>query len=134
MSSERGTQSKSLSFIFYDFETQQHEDFPGDNSTRVHKCNIALYAEEDCAVCGKRESIFSMNPVAQVVQLALASSKKLLKNVCIAHNARGFDAQLILRYLVRTTKKQLPTLIMNGTKIITMKVARVVFRDCSDLR
>ena len=114
---------------------------PGDNFTRVHKPNLCIAQrvciacldnekiEEDCLVCGKRELIFSVNPVAQLVKLALASSKKFLKTVCIAHNARGFDAQFILRYLVETAKTQLPTLIMSGTKIITMKAARVVFLD-----
>ena len=105
-----------MSFIFYDFETQQHEHLPGDNLTRAHKPNLCIAQrvftacldnekiEEEYFVCEKRELILNVNPVAQLVKLALASSKKILKIVCIAHDARGFDAQFILRYLVETAK------------------------------
>lgn len=131
--------ANSVSFVFYDFETQQHAHLPGDESTRVHEPNLCVAQrvclaclkneniEMDCVACGKREFIFADQPVGQLVELVTRSP--FSKTVCIAHNARGFDAQFILRYLVERKKSQLPTLIMNGTKIISMKIGDVVFLD-----
>ncbi len=128
-----------LAFVFYDFETQQHTQLHDENSTRIHEPNLCVAQrvcmscieipniDIDCVACGKREFVFSDNPVGELVKLAL--SGKFKKTVCIAHNARGFDAQFILRYLIEEEKTQMPSLIMNGTKIISMKIGNVIFLD-----
>ena len=139
-SSDPNAKNSSLYFIFYDFEIQQHGYLPGDASTRVHQPNLCVAQRmctacleneeiaEDCGVCGKREFIFKQDPVGQLVKLA-TGSKKVLKTVCIAHNARDFHVQFIPRYLAEKAKTQIPTLIMSGTKIISMRVGRVSFLD-----
>lgn len=132
-------ENAELAFVFYDFETQQHTRLHDEHSTRIHEPNLCVAQrvctacititniETDCSKCGKREFVFVDNPVGELVNLAL--SGKFKKTICIAHNARGFDAQFILRYLIEKQKTQMPSLVMNGTKIVTMKIGKVVFLD-----
>jgi len=47
--------------------------------------------------------------------------------IAIAHNARGFDAQFILDRAI--VLKWTPELILNGQKIICMKIQHVTFLD-----
>ncbi|XP_043272012.1 uncharacterized protein [Venturia canescens] len=128
-------------FIFYDFETQQCTPVKGDSATRVHEPNLCVAQrvctkccdnasiDEPCEHCGDHEFIFRTNPVCQLVELAIQSMPGFSHIFLIAHNADGFDAQFILRYFIEEKKTQLPSLIMNGTKIITMRVGKLVFLD-----
>ncbi|XP_043285730.1 uncharacterized protein [Venturia canescens] len=117
----------------------QHTRLRGDNSSRVHEPNLCVaqrvclsclsdeIIENECEVCGQREFVFPDDPVGNLVKLAINS--KFEKIICIAHNARGFDSQFILRYLIEDQKTQMPTLIMRGTKIISMRVGKICFLD-----
>ncbi|XP_043268101.1 uncharacterized protein [Venturia canescens] len=128
-------------FIFYDFETQQCTPVRGAESTRLHVPNLCVAQRvcafcssnnnisEPCVYCGQREFIFRYNPVGSLVNLAMQKVKGFSRTICIAHNAGGFDAQFILRYLIEEKKTQLPSLIMNGTKIISMRLEKLVFLD-----
>ncbi|XP_043287522.1 uncharacterized protein [Venturia canescens] len=128
-------------FIFYDFETQQCTPVKGDPTTRVHEPNLCVAQrvctkccdnasiDEPCEHCGDHEFLFRTNPVCQLVELAIQSMPNFSHVFLIAHNAGGFDAQIILRYFIEEKKTQLPSLIMNGTKIITMRVGKLVFLD-----
>lgn len=128
-------------FIFYDFETQQCTSVCGDASTRLHEPNLCVAqrvceaccnndsVSEPCEFCGQHEFIFRYNPVGELVKLAMEKIKGFSRTICIAHNAGGFDAQFILRYLIEEKKTQYPSLIMNGTKIISMRLEKIVFLD-----
>jgi len=47
-----------------------------------------------------REFVFSRDPIKEFVDFATRSSKYLKKFICIAHNAKAFDVQFILKYIV----------------------------------
>jgi len=81
-----------------------------------------------CRWCGVREFIFNRDPVKEFVDFATQTSKYFYKIICIAHNAKAFDAQFILKYLVEksgTTEE--PRVILNGKKIIVITIGRTKF-------
>ncbi|XP_024943801.1 uncharacterized protein LOC112494799 [Cephus cinctus] len=85
-----------------------------------------------CPSCGVREYVFEEDPVRQFVDFACDPKRKSFQRViCVAHNAKGFDAQFVLRYIVKRRRKSLkpPMLILSGTSIIMMKTGRVTFID-----
>ena len=81
--------------------------------------------------CGIREYLFKELPVKQLIDLALAPRQQFNKIVCIAHNAQGFDAQFIFKYIVErhSAKRIEPSVMMNGSKIFLIEIANVKFID-----
>ena len=135
-------EDKKFIFLFYDFETQQVETVTGDEKIKIHVPNLCVaqqvcsYCVEDsnisqqCEHCGVREYVFKRDPVREFIELALARKKKFQETVCIAHNAQGFDAQFILKYFVeRTDMRDKVSVILNGSKIISMKILHLKFID-----
>ena len=53
-----------------------------------------------CRWCGVCKFIFRNDLVKQFVNLVTRTTKCFKKIICIAHNAKAFDAQFILKYLV----------------------------------
>ena len=132
----------AVAFVFYDFETRQDETLEGTENVRLHIPTLCVaqqicetcVAVDDmsvrCRWCGTREFIFNINPVKQFVDFVTRSSKHFKNIICIAHNAKAFDAQFILKYLVEESPiTEKPRVIMNGTKIIVMTVGRTKFID-----
>ena len=66
--------------------------------------------------------------MSEFIDLCLLPRTNFSKTVCIAHNAQSFDSQFLLKYLVEKTRRK-PEVILNGTKIIVMKVGNVKFVD-----
>jgi len=131
-----------IGFIFYDFETRQDESLEGCENIKIHVPTLCVAQQicEACAAiddmtvrcrwCGTREFIFQHDPVKQLVDFATRETKYFKKFICIAHNAKAFDAQFILKHLVETEDtRQKPDLILNGSKIIVMTVGRTKFVD-----
>ncbi|KYN17055.1 hypothetical protein ALC57_10675 [Trachymyrmex cornetzi] len=86
-----------------------------------------------CCWCGVREFVFRHDPVKEFVDFATRTSKYFNKIICIAHNAKAFDAQFILKYIVEQSGIiQEPRIILNGTKIIMMTVGNTKFIDSSN--
>lgn len=137
--------NQSLSmFIFYDFETQQNVRLRGNWNVKLHIpnfcvvqriCNICCNdneIENPCNTCGIRQFIFkdTETAVTGIVDIAFQNYKNKFQHIiCLAHNARSFDAQFILRHLVDVKRTQFPKLILNGTKIIEMRIGNIVFLD-----
>lgn len=71
------------------------------------------------------------NLVRDFVDLTLRPVVKFKQIICIAHNAKSFDAQFILKHLTehKTCQKTHPNLILSCTKIISMKVKHTTFID-----
>lgn len=83
-----------------------------------------------CRWCGARIFVFRHDPVKQFFDFATRSSKYFSTFICIAHNAKSFDAHFILKYLVESAEAvREPQLILNGTKIIVMMVGSTKFID-----
>ena len=65
-----------------------------------------------------REFVFSRDPVKEFVDFATRSSKYFKKFICIAHNAKAFDAQFILKYIVEKSGiTEEPRVILNRRKL-----------------
>jgi G:T-mismatch repair DNA endonuclease (very short patch repair protein) len=131
-----------VAFVFYDFETRQDETLEGTENVKVHvptlcvaqqiceSCAALDVMSERCRWCGVREFIFQRDPIKEFVDFATRKTKYFKKIICIAHNAKAFDAQFILKFLVeKSTITEEPRLILNGTKIIVMTVGRTKFID-----
>ncbi|KYN42035.1 putative DNA polymerase [Trachymyrmex septentrionalis] len=134
-----------VAFVFYDFETRQDETLEGTENVRIHVPTLCVAQQicEACAEietmslrcrwCGVREFVFSRDPVKEFVDFATRSSKYFKKFICIAHNAKAFDAQFILKYIVEKSGiTEEPRVILNGTKIIVMTIGRTKFIDSSN--
>ncbi|XP_036150650.1 uncharacterized protein LOC118648443, partial [Monomorium pharaonis] len=138
----KNNQSKIV-FLFYDFETQQNMRVKGDDKTFVHvpslcvvqqACSYCLNDNSDmskiCQYCGVREYVFNQDPVKQFVDLATKPLRSFKRTICIAHNAKAFDAQFILRYFAtRGSMNEMPSIILNGTNIVVMTIGHTTFLD-----
>ena len=68
-------------------------------------CELCADSEDmsiRCRLCGVRDFVFKRDPVKQLVELATRPTKYFKQVICIAHNAKSFDAQFILRFTVES--------------------------------
>jgi len=126
--------------VFYDFETRQDESFEGTD-IKIHVPTLCVAQQicgsceetDDitvrCEQCGVREFVFRDDPVKQFVEFVTRPTKIFTQIICIAHNAKAFDAQFILRYIVENRYGLEPRVVLNGTKIIVLTVGRTKFID-----
>ena len=70
-----------------------------------------------CNTCGVREYVFREAPVPKLIELCTRDKTNFSKIICIAHNARAFDAQFILRELAEHSSQVLPSIILSGQNI-----------------
>ncbi|KAL6419605.1 hypothetical protein ACFW04_013693 [Cataglyphis niger] len=82
-----------------------------------------------CRWCGIREFIFRHDPVKQFVDFSTRTTKCFKQIICIAHNAKAFDAQFILKHTVENRDNLEPKVILNGTKNIVLTVGHTKFID-----
>jgi len=130
-------------FVFYDFETTQ--DTKINESAKLHVpilvclqqfCTACEMQDEDdkqdCARCGKRRHSYFEDPVGDLLSYLCEPRPWCKKVVTIAHNAKAFDSQFILNRAILL--KWTPELILNGLKIVSMKIHHIQFFDSvSDL-
>jgi hypothetical protein len=125
-------------YVFYDFETTQNTRCCDDkaalhvpNLVCVQQFCFACENEEeeagDCARCGKRTHSFWDDPAGDLLMYLCKSRPWADKVVAIAHNAKAFDLHFILNRAIML--RWTPTLIMNGLKIMCMKMEHLVFLD-----
>jgi len=139
---ENNREKGRVAFVFYDFETRQDETLEGTENVKIHVPTLCVAqqicgtcAEIDdmsvrCRWCGVREFIFRDDPVKQFVDFATRTTKCFHRIICIAHNAKAFDAQFILKYIVEKSNiTEQPRVILNGTKIVVMTIGRTKFID-----
>jgi hypothetical protein len=129
--------SNDVLFVFYDFETTKDSKFT--DSATVHVPNIVCLQQfcvqcetepdinMDCTRCGKRKHSFFEDPVGDLLSYLCEPRPWCNKVVAIAHNAKAFDAQVILNRAILFKWK--PELILNGLKIISMKIEHMHFLD-----
>ncbi|XP_011684671.1 PREDICTED: uncharacterized protein LOC105448010, partial [Wasmannia auropunctata] len=84
---------------------------------------------ERCEWCGVREFIFRRDPVKEFVEFVTRPTKSFNRIICIAHNAKAFDAQFILKHIVENHSALNPRVTLNGTKIIVLTAGRAKFID-----
>ncbi|XP_070167752.1 uncharacterized protein [Polyergus mexicanus] len=143
VANERACTSKKerVAFVFYDFETRQDESLEGTSNVKKHVPTLCVAqqiceacAKENnlsarCRWCGVREFVFRHDPVKEFVDFATRTTKYFKQIICIAHNAKAFDAQFILKYIVENRNNLEPKLILNGTKIVMLTVGHTKFID-----
>jgi len=83
--------------------------------------------KQDCARCGKRQHSFFEDPVSDLLSYICEPRPWCKKVVAIAHNAKAFDVQIILERAIFL--KWTPKLILNGLKIVSMKIHYIKFLD-----
>jgi len=124
-------------FVFYDFETTQ--DTKISDTAKLHvpilvcfkqfctACEMQDDYEQDFERCGKRQHSFFEDPVGDLLSYLCEPRPWCKKFVAIAHNAKAFDAQFILDRAILL--KWTPELILNGLKIVSMKIHHIQFLD-----
>ncbi|KAL6416807.1 hypothetical protein ACFW04_014833 [Cataglyphis niger] len=85
-----------------------------------------------CRWCGIREFIFPHDPVKQFVDFSTQMTKCFKQIIGIAHNAKVFDAQFILKHIVGNRDNSEPKIILNVTKVIVLTVGHMKFIDSAN--
>ena len=88
-------------------------------------CEMQEDIETDCDRCGRRHHSFYDDPVADLSYL-FKPRPWCNRVVAIAHNAKAFDSQFILK---RAILKWNPQLFLSGLRIISMKMQHIHFLD-----
>jgi DNA polymerase III alpha subunit (gram-positive type) len=99
--------SDDVLFVFYDFETTQDTKISENATEHVPNlvcvqqfcsdCEIKEDIETDCERCGKRRHSFFDDPVKDLLSYLCEPRPWCNKVVAIAHNAKAFDSQFILK-------------------------------------
>nr|XP_022311186.1 uncharacterized protein LOC111116481 [Crassostrea virginica] len=129
-------------YIYFDFECTQENSIHVPNLCVAHRachCCHHLPVDQPCKRCesfGPRRHIFRgpttlkdfMDWLLATTPHALGHASAMVNKdaIVIAHNFKGYDGQFILNYLVHTACIT-PTVIMNGTKILSMQALDLKF-------
>ncbi|KAL6417642.1 hypothetical protein ACFW04_012600 [Cataglyphis niger] len=113
------SKKKCLAFLFYDFETWQDKT--------LEACAKENNLSVRCRWCGVREFVFCHDLVKQFVAFATRTMKCFKQIICIAHNAKAFDAQFKVYF--ENYNNLEPKLILSGTKIVVLTVGHMKFSD-----
>lgn len=131
--------------IFFDLECTQSKPFSHDIDKFEHipnlcishqscdACHDELYISGPCSNCGERERVFMKTDVIHKFMQYLGQlPEKFKKIIVIAHNLQKYDGHFILQYMYQRPSEwnlKSEALIMNGTKILQIKVGRFRFID-----
>jgi len=122
-------------YVFYQFETTQNSRYFDKATLHVPDLCVEKFSSrcvdavdvEDCVRCGKRKHSFWDDQVGDML-LYLREPRPWSKEiVAIAHNAKAFDLHFICNRAI--VFKWKPLLIMNGLKIMCMKMEHLVFLE-----
>jgi hypothetical protein len=124
-------------YVFYDFETT--EDTRINDKTSVHvpnlvclqqfcsNCESIADIDQDCIQCGKRKHTFWVDPLGDMLSYLCEPRPWAERILVIAHNAKAFDLHFILHRVIFLKWKV--ELIMNGLKIMCMRMEHLLFLD-----
>jgi hypothetical protein len=126
--------SDKVLFVFYDFETTQNTKF-SENATKhipnlvcvQQVCSLCEMQDDidiDCERFGKRRHSPFDDLVGYLLSYLCEPRPWCNKVIAIAHNAKTFDSQFILR---RAIIKWTPEHILMGLKIISKKCNTFTF-------
>jgi hypothetical protein len=122
--------SDNVLFVFYDFETTQDTKFSENATEHIPNlvcvqqfCSVCEMQDDidiDCERCGKRRHSLFDDTVGDLLSYLCEPRRWCDKVIAIAHNAKVFVSQFILRRAI--ILKWTPDLILTGLKIISMKM------------
>lgn len=132
-------------YVFFDLECTQSTPFPGDNTKFEHKVNLCVVHQScdtcntisdisiSCSNCSIREHIFDGHDIIEKFMKYLGSIPDHFKHiVVIAHNLQKYDGHFLLQYMyksIETWPLKEDCLIINGSKILQIKIGRYRFID-----
>jgi hypothetical protein len=128
--------SDKVLYVFYYFETTQNKKVT--ESATVHVPNLVCVQQfcsqfeeepninQDCKRCGKKKHTLWDDLVGDLLNYVCEPLPWANKVVAIAHNAKAYDLHFILN---RAILKWQPQLIMNGQKVMSMRVEHLHFLD-----
>jgi len=127
--------SDKVLYVFYDIETTQNTEYADESKLHVPNlvcaqqfCSRCEDEEDgDYARCGRRKHTFREDPVGELLIYFTEPRPWVNKIIVIAQNAKAFDLHFILNRALLLKWK--PQLIMNGQKIMCMRVEHLVFLD-----
>ena len=123
-------------YVFYNFDTTQNMRYSDKATLHVPDqvcvqqfCSQCENAEDagDCLRCCQRKHSFSDDPIGDLLTYLCKPRPWANKIVAIIPNAKAFDLHFILNRAIILKWK--PELIMNGLKIMCMKMEYLVFLD-----
>ncbi|XP_046399322.1 uncharacterized protein LOC124165837 [Ischnura elegans] len=131
-----------FAFVFYDIETRQDDRFGQKEGVFAHtpnllvsqvccdQCISSTQINPDCQGCGGRGKVFEdPEPVLQFLKYIKTLADDGFKDIiCVAHNAKSFDNQFVLKTMLEKTAWK-PELLMNGSKIVSMSYGGLRFID-----
>lgn len=123
--------------MFYDLETRQEKIV--NDRTKMHEPNLCVFKQaceicyqseiKICTKCGVRlQTLLGEKVIEGFLYHLLTMRIKFKKTIVIAHNGSSFDHQFILNYILTRTSFT-PSIIMRGSKIITMDLDSIRFLD-----
>ncbi|MBW0532615.1 hypothetical protein O181_072330 [Austropuccinia psidii MF-1] len=130
--------------IYYDIETTQNTPLEGKPNNYVHKpnllvtqavCDKCIHIPQNdyfCVTCKTRQHTFhnlddpNINVIGQFLDYLQSFTGKT-ELLLVAHNAKSFDALFVIHELV--ARKLIPELILQGAKVLCMKVGKWKFID-----
>lgn len=141
----KSTKFNTELYVFFDLECSQNTQFPNNELKFIHKPNLCvahqacdICCENDnidiqCENCFNREHIFYDGDIIKKFMNYLGAIPERFKRITVlAHNLQKYDGHFILQYMY-FAKEQWPLkedcLIINGTKILQIKVGRYRFID-----
>ena len=83
--------------------------------------------DEDCELCSKSKHSFCDDPIGDLFSYLCEPRPRVSKFVAIAHNAKAFVSQFI--YNRANQMKWKTELILNGIRIVCMKIEHMLFID-----
>jgi len=129
--------SDSVLFVFYDFETTQDTKFSDLATLNVPNlvclqqfcttCKMSTDINEDCEPCGRRKHSFWNDPIGVLISYLCETRPWVSKVVETAHNVKAFDSLFKLNTAIQMKWK--PELILNGLKIVCMKIQHMLNID-----
>jgi len=123
-------------YVFYDFETNQNTEYADE--AKLHVPNLVCVQQffsrcegaedaRDCVRCVTKMLSFWQEPEGELFSYLTEPRPWANKIIAIAHNAKAFDLHFTLNKAILLKWKQ--DLIMNGLKIMCMRMEHLVFLD-----
>lgn len=113
------------------FETTNHQfsnmEVPVyvQEPVREHQVNLVVY--RDVFDPTSERVIFGDDCLERFI--AIMTSENMGRNICVAHNASGYDSRLVLETIIQKGLKHKTGLMARGTKFMQIKVNHTLFRD-----
>ena len=123
--------------VIYSYDLNPDGYYPTIAVPRTRYQTSNQYVNMACLVnieTGEEKTFVGESALADFLQFLLLYNNG--NNICIAHNASGYDGQLIYRGLKTILPKQKVDIILNGSKVMQLKISSwgnnfqsLIFRD-----